>query len=239
MNTIPEFKGLLSNNTLDNFLKTPSEDSIKAVLHELLELKYEDHKEKFLSFTQNYHNYGLDENTVHGIDLIVKYFPKDVGIFIPLILNVIVSEPGQALLIPTGTLHAYLEGDLIEAMALSDNVIRAAMTPKFVDVENLFKVMNFKPQGPQYLEGQSNQEGVFYFPTGFSSFNLESGKIAEGKKAKINKKFDASIIAVLNGTVKLNGEEYKSGSTVLIMPQTELEIESLSGTAEFYICSSK
>lgn len=55
-------------------------------------------------------NYSfIDKQTAHGIDLIIESFPNDVGVFIPFILNVVVSEPGLAIEMQAGTLHAYLE----------------------------------------------------------------------------------------------------------------------------------
>ena len=149
-------------------------------------------------------NYSfIDEHTSHGIDLIIENFPNDVSVFIPFILNVVVSQPGEAIVMQTGTLHAYLEGDLIGIMELSDNVVRAAMTPKFVDVESLFKVMNYKPQEPKYIKptkeykGKNDKTNVDYFATGYETFNLES--------IKIKSKNNTSIIAILKGKVKING----------------------------------
>ena len=55
-------------------------------------------------------NYSfIDKLTAHGIHLIIKSFPNDIGVFFPFILNVVVSEPGLAIEMQAGTLHAYLE----------------------------------------------------------------------------------------------------------------------------------
>merc|ERR1719421_2375594 len=40
--------------------------------------------------------------------------------------------------------HAYISGDCIECMALSDNVIRAALTPKFKDVDELCNSLHYR-----------------------------------------------------------------------------------------------
>ncbi|CAD7934882.1 unnamed protein product [Amoebophrya sp. A120] len=39
--------------------------------------------------------------------------------------------------------HAYLNGNCVECMALSDNVIRAGLTPKFKDVDLLLKICDY------------------------------------------------------------------------------------------------
>jgi mannose-6-phosphate isomerase len=77
------------------------------------------------------------------IDLYEEY-PSDIGVLSPIILNLICLEPGQAMFLQAGTLHAYLDGVGIEVMANSDNVIRGGLTPKHVDVKELLNVLNFK-----------------------------------------------------------------------------------------------
>lgn len=46
--------------------------------------------------------------------------------------------------IPTGTPHAYIEGECLELMNNSDNVLRLGLTPKYKDAENLIKVLKLK-----------------------------------------------------------------------------------------------
>ncbi|PLX53939.1 MAG: mannose-6-phosphate isomerase, class I [Desulfobacteraceae bacterium] len=86
-----------------------------------------------------------DKNNAYQwiIDLHEEY-PSDIGIFSPIILNLICLEPGQAMFLPAGTLHAYLDGVGIELMANSDNVLRGGLTPKHVDVKELLNVLNFE-----------------------------------------------------------------------------------------------
>lgn len=86
-----------------------------------------------------------DKNNAYQwmIDLHEEY-PSDIGVFSPIILNLICLEPGQAMFLPAGTLHAYLDGVGIELMANSDNVLRGGLTPKHVDVKELLNVLNFE-----------------------------------------------------------------------------------------------
>jgi len=73
-----------------------------------------------------------------------EIYPGDMGVFSPLFLNFVRLEPGQALYLPAGQLHAYLEGLGIELMANSDNVLRGGLTPKHIDVPELLKVIDFQ-----------------------------------------------------------------------------------------------
>ncbi len=75
-----------------------------------------------------------------------ELFPSDIGALLPLMLNHVVLEPGQAVFIAPGELHAHLSGTCLEIMANSDNVIRGALTPKFVDIPELISVLSFNPE---------------------------------------------------------------------------------------------
>jgi mannose-6-phosphate isomerase len=78
-------------------------------------------------------------------------FPRDIGALAPLILNHLSLEPGQAVFIAPGELHAHLSGTCLEIMASSDNVIRGALTGKYVDVAELVSVLTFNPERPPII----------------------------------------------------------------------------------------
>jgi mannose-6-phosphate isomerase len=72
-----------------------------------------------------------------------QHYPEDIGILFPAILNLFCLSPGEALFLPAGELHAYLDGFGIEIMANSDNVLRGGLTPKHIDVPELMNILNF------------------------------------------------------------------------------------------------
>lgn len=78
-------------------------------------------------------------------------YPDDAGVLAALLLNRIVLEPGQALYLAAGNLHAYISGAAVEVMANSDNVLRGGLTPKHVDVPELLRVLDFTPRSPSDL----------------------------------------------------------------------------------------
>ncbi|MEC6882303.1 mannose-6-phosphate isomerase, class I [Photobacterium piscicola] len=77
------------------------------------------------------------------IDLSEQY-PGDIGLFVPLMLNVLTLQPGEAMFLSACTPHAYIKGTGLEIMANSDNVLRAGLTPKFMDVPELVANTEFK-----------------------------------------------------------------------------------------------
>ena len=87
-------------------------------------------------------------------------FPGDVGVLAALLLNHIVLSPGEAVFLPAGNMHAYLEGFGVEVMANSDNVLRGGLTGKHIDVEELMSVVIFEPIGDPRLAVDSVVEGA-------------------------------------------------------------------------------
>ena len=70
-------------------------------------------------------------------------YPGDIGVVSALLLNLVHLEPGEALFLDAGNLHAYLSGVGVEIMASSDNVLRGGLTKKHVDVPELMRVLDF------------------------------------------------------------------------------------------------
>lgn len=86
-----------------------------------------------------------DETFSLVLDLFTQY-PGDVGLFAPLLLNVVTLQPGQAMYLDAGTPHAYVHGTGLEIMANSDNVLRAGLTPKYIDVAELLDCTRCLPK---------------------------------------------------------------------------------------------
>ena len=74
----------------------------------------------------------------------------DVGLVALLIMNIVHLEPGEGIFISANVPHAYLDGDLVECMACSDNVIRAGLTSKFRDVETLVTTTKYASRNGPY-----------------------------------------------------------------------------------------
>jgi mannose-6-phosphate isomerase len=95
-----------------------------------------------------------------------KYTGPDPGLFSILLLNLITLQPGQGLFIPAGVPHAYLEGDIIECMTNSDNVVRAGLTSKYTDVSALLDVLTFEAGPLPILNGKKmGNETTYETPT--------------------------------------------------------------------------
>ena len=78
-------------------------------------------------------------------------YPDDRGALCPLLLNCLRLAEGEAFFMGPNEPHAYISGDCVESMALSDNVVRAGLTPKFRDVETLCSMLNYTYGLPHLL----------------------------------------------------------------------------------------
>jgi mannose-6-phosphate isomerase len=68
--------------------------------------------------------------------------------------------------IAPGVVHAYTSGFGVEVMAASDNVVRAGLTRKHVDIEELLDITNFTPIPPPLWAGAglADADGVVLAP---------------------------------------------------------------------------
>ena len=78
-----------------------------------------------------------------GLARIARFYPGDPGLAVAMLLNHVVLDAGEALWLPAGNVHAYLQGDGLELMGPSDNVLRGGLTPKHIDVAELQRVVRF------------------------------------------------------------------------------------------------
>ena len=104
----------------------------------------------------------VDANVVE----MARAFPHDPGIAAALLLNPVTLRRGEALFVPAGSVHAYISGLGVEVMASSDNVLRAGLTTKHVDVPAMLACVDYvaappvRP-APEYL---SRATRAYYAP---------------------------------------------------------------------------
>lgn len=99
-------------------------------------------------------------------------YPNDAGVLASLLLNRLVLQPGEAIYLPAGNLHAYLRGTGMEILANSDNILRCGLTPKHVDVAELLRVLDFACGDMRVLKGESLDANVTRYRTPAEEFEL-------------------------------------------------------------------
>jgi mannose-6-phosphate isomerase len=86
-----------------------------------------------------------DRPEARWVTTLATRYPGDPSVAATLLLNLVELQPGQALQLGPGTLHAYLGGAGVELMGASDNVVRGGLTVKPVDVDDLLHVLDATP----------------------------------------------------------------------------------------------
>lgn len=134
-----------------------------------------------------------------------EVFPSDPGILAALLMNRVVLQPGEAVFVPAGHMHAHLRGTGVEVMANSDNVIRGGLTPKHVDVSELIKVVDFDPTVPQLTHPQSVGHGVEHYPTDCPEFDVwRLTSTAATDEVTLPGNGSARVLLAISGTLRLN-----------------------------------
>ncbi|HLS02866.1 MAG TPA: mannose-6-phosphate isomerase, class I, partial [Beutenbergiaceae bacterium] len=109
----------------------------------------------------------------HGDDVVTRLhhaYPADNGVVASLLLTPRILQPGQAMFVPAGVIHVYLSGLGVEVMANSDNVLRAGLTPKNVDVEELLSIVN--PKANVVFPASQPKSHTTEFPIPVQDFTL-------------------------------------------------------------------
>jgi mannose-6-phosphate isomerase len=132
---------------------------------------------------------------------LVEQYPADPGVLVTLLLNHVVLAPGEAMFIDAGVIHAYASGFGVEIMAASDNVLRAGLTVKHVDVPELIEVANFTPMPPPLWAGAATADpaGGTVFTPPVDEFELAVLPVQGGEVALRD---GPQLLLCLDGTLQ-------------------------------------
>lgn len=138
---------------------------------------------------------------------LARYYPGDVGVVVALLLNYVRLDPGEAIWLPAGNLHAYLGGTGVEIMAASDNVLRGGLTPKRVDVAELLRVLRFEPLADPVVGPVPVGPGVVTWPAPVAEFRLHRAVVG-GSTPAVEVPVDGPrIVFCLDGAVTADDGE--------------------------------
>ena len=152
----------------------------------------------------------------------------DRGLFSIYFLNMLHLKKGEAAKQGSGVLHAYLHGPIIEVMTTSDNVVRAGITSKYIDIDALMKLTNFEGAEPTIILGKKDterEEENYHFLTDI--FTVSKILLEKDKPYK-NKSYSAEILIGLEGvaTISAYGKTLQlgKGNSIIVFADTEYEI---------------
>lgn len=149
----------------------------------------------------------------------------DKGIFSIYILNIVQVAKYQGVFQGAGLLHAYLEGQNIELMANSDNVLRGGLTPKHIDIVELIKHVNFVPTFPNVLNGEAINEIETVYPCPVADFGLSKIAIKEGKSYTIQSN-SIEMLLVVEGKIIIDQLEFEAGEVAMVPAAQTVQIKA-------------
>jgi mannose-6-phosphate isomerase len=151
--------------------------------------------------------YGVSAEQWELMLRFAELYPNDPALISPLYLNVFHLEPGEAVFLDAGTLHAYIYGFGVELMANSDNVLRGGLTPKHIDLGELQKVLDFKPCRPEILKPQSPL-APYVYPAPCREFSLS---VMRGAGEETSFCENGPVICIVtSGELEIQGKETRA-----------------------------
>lgn len=127
-------------------------------------------------------------------------FPGDPGIFAPIIFNYMKLKTGDAFYIGANEPHAYIQGDILECMACSDNVVRAGLTPKLKDVDTLVKMLTYKCTMPTITRGLRKDHCCTLYVPPIEDFAMEIIEVQPGNRYELQDVRSPSVLLTLHGS---------------------------------------
>ncbi len=122
----------------------PNHNGLKSFFNALMTMETHRQKNIIEQIVKTVENLSTDNIILKWILKLNNEYPLDVGVLSPILLNLVCLNPGEAMFLHAGTLHAYLDGTGIEIMANSDNVLRGGLTSKHVDLPELLNLLDFE-----------------------------------------------------------------------------------------------
>ncbi len=149
----------------------------------------------------------------------------DKGIFSIYLFNIVKLKRGQGIFQGAGMPHAYLEGQNIELMSNSDNVLRAGLTPKYIDISELLLNTQFVETIPQILNGDLNENESVY-PSPVLDFGIRFFHLKKAETFRFNDPSPA-IILILQGSGNWSGDRAmttENFDAVYTLPLENIEV---------------
>jgi len=102
---------------------------------------------------------------------VAEEHPDDIGLVVLLLMHHRVLQPGEYIDVAAGVLHSYVRGLGIEVLANSDNVVRAGLTSKEVNVPELLRIVDARAGGV-VGRGRVVEPGLEVFDSASDRFRL-------------------------------------------------------------------
>lgn len=150
----------------------------------------------------------------------------DRAIFSICFFNIVNLHPGEGLFQGAGMPHAYMEGQCVELMANSDNVLRAGLTPKHIDVPELMKHTIFETVVPNVIKGTPALTGEKLYPCPVADFGIAKIELSSAVSYTATSSSLEILIVTEGGCLLNNILVLKRGESVAVFPGENYTLEA-------------
>lgn len=222
----PEFAACISNEAkLKVFLCSQHEDDRKTALREMFEsfmscppatsteqlrrLLRRFQKEQSCDYVHPHEQPPWERKCARAVLRLAQQFPGDPGAMAPFLMNYLLIAPGESFYMAANEPHAYVAGEIIECMACSDNVVRAGLTPKFKDVDNLVSMLTYSMGGPTINAGTPayGDDRIMRYTPPTGEFEVMILTVSPGESLALPRQPVASVFIVIEGSGSTDNED--------------------------------
>ncbi|KAJ3658124.1 hypothetical protein Zmor_009882 [Zophobas morio] len=229
---IPELRAVTGNIAEKH--KTNGIQMVKDAFKAVLEAPKNVIEEQLVLLLRRFKTLDKKEREFQYADVIralYSQYPNDVGCFMVYFLNYIKLKPFEAIYLGANLPHAYLYGDCVECMACSDNVVRAGLTPKYIDVKTLCAMVNYhgdKAENMIFTPEQEDKECQIFKPP-VPDFAIVQIKVPKSLKTYSTKKrTTGSTLLVISGEAKSRDMPLVAGTALFVPANDEFIITEIA-----------
>ncbi|GJE92961.1 mannose-6-phosphate isomerase [Phanerochaete sordida] len=240
--SVPELRQAIGDeDAVAAFTKKPSRDTLKNIYGTLLSRPQDAIAPLVRALVDRISQYpgALEPETAQLVRTVDAQYPGDAGVLSTVFfLNFVKLRRGEAVYIGADEVHAYLAGDIIECMAVSDNVLNAAFVPpRARQTADFVRALTFTARdaahwrllAQPYAKSRSGRTLVYDPPV--EEF-VVLGTRLEGSQQETLAAVDGPTIGIVTAgavrvTVKGEVLDLEAGAIVYVVPGNVILLENL------------
>ena len=244
LSKVPELRAAAGEDASAAFAAAPSTATLRRVFTAVMTASAEKVRESIESLVSRLRKEDLSAlSPVDALALRLEtQYPGDVGVLCAYLLNYVRLRPGQCIYLAANEPHAYLQGECVECMATSDNVVRAGLTPKLRDTAILCDMLTYNAGEPTVLDGEAIASGgatnanatVRRYVPPFDEFQLETYEVEAGSTCAASVSPGPCVFLVFGGAGEMGGEKVARGSVVFAKADEAVSITAGEETIVAY-----
>ncbi|XP_077297025.1 mannose phosphate isomerase [Arctopsyche grandis] len=244
---LPELQTVLGEELCKNLLSADSDNKVylKEAFRQLMQCDTTIIDKTLIEFLKRAEGESKEYQDKFLYQLLKRLhseFPSDRGCWCIYFLNYVILKPGEAIFLGPNVPHAYLFGDCIECMACSDNVVRAGLTPKFIDVPTLIEMLIYESQAVDNIIFKPITEDAYtkVWRPPVKDFAVAEIRIPANSTSSYNTimRPSASILLVISGNAKVSDSletDIVRGSVLYLKASRQLTITKKDDSEDLII----